>query len=158
MIRAEARQEENGMQEERVGAIKDDPTFDAHKTIEQQSHEVDVAIAGMLERKKQAAKITEFMAHFTGTEHWYKHMCGLLYTDGINYVAGSARAFWLIDIVASYQPKLKDYPFQLWEVEVCDNKGRVVCREDTTQNHWCSRNWNTPTSRWTNSHSTNQTA
>ncbi|MDA2934976.1 hypothetical protein MYX82_11635, partial [Acidobacteria bacterium AH-259-D05] len=43
-----------------------------------------------------------------------------------------AECYWLIDIVASYQPKLKQVPFQLWELEVeKDNPGVVTVREDS---------------------------
>lgn len=44
------------------------------------------------------------LSPFTGTEHWYKHwLGGLLYTDGVKYVADQAGAYWLIDAIASYQ-------------------------------------------------------
>ena len=58
---------------------------------------------------------------FTGTEHYYRHFTGLHYTDGIYYLAEHARAYWLIDLVASYQHRLKKVPFQLWELRVNDD-------------------------------------
>lgn len=62
------------------------------------------------------------LSQFIGTETWYRHFTGLLYTDGIQYVAEQAEAYWLIDAVASYQFKLKrdEYlaKFQVWMLSV----------------------------------------
>ena len=71
------------------------------------------------------------LEQFTGTTQWYKHMFGMRYTDGIQYLAVKAGAYWLIDIVASYQPRFKNIPFQLWRIEVKDEKAVVTMREDT---------------------------
>jgi hypothetical protein len=45
------------------------------------------------------------LAQFTGTTQWYKHPLyrGLLYTDGIQYLAENAGCYWLIDYVFSNQ-------------------------------------------------------
>lgn len=78
---------------------------------------------------------TEFdLSGFHGTENWYKNTFGLLYTDGIAYLAEEAGAYWLIDLVDSYQPKFKDVPFQLWKIElVGDNSAIVTMRKDTDE-------------------------
>ena len=70
---------------------------------------------------------------FIGTEHWYRHpLCRtLLFTDGIQFLAEKAGAFWLIDIVGSYQPDLKRESFQLWRLEKADKGAVVTCRRDT---------------------------
>lgn len=71
---------------------------------------------------------------FTGTQHWYKHMCGTTYTDGIKYLADKAQAYWLLDIVASYQPKHKDKPFQIWKLTVNKDQTAVVTmKEDSNK-------------------------
>ena len=72
------------------------------------------------------------LSQFTGTENWYKHWTGLLqYTDGIKYLADKVSAYWLIDLVASYQHKLKGVPFQLWHIHVNDdNTAKVTVMED----------------------------
>lgn len=54
------------------------------------------------------------LGYFTGTENYFKAMFGLIYTDGIKYVAEEAGAYWLIDAVASYQHQLKKQEFQSW--------------------------------------------
>lgn len=75
------------------------------------------------------------LSQFTGTEHWYKHMFGIVtYTDGIKYLADEAQAYWLLDIVASYQPKHKDKPFQIWKLTVNEDKTAVITmKEDSNK-------------------------
>jgi hypothetical protein len=64
-----------------------------------------------------AIDLQKELQQFTGTEQYYKNL-GLLYTDGIKNLADRAGAYWLIDLIASYQPKcrrnedLRD--FQVW--------------------------------------------
>ena len=62
------------------------------------------------------------LSQFTGTETWHRHFTGLLYTDGIQYLAEQAEAYWLIDAIASYQYQLKrdEYlaEFQVWVISV----------------------------------------
>ena len=81
-------------------------------------------------------KVQSGLAQFHGTENWYKHWLGLLYTDGIKYLAEEAKCYWLIDAIASYQTKkflqdeeLRD--FQIWRLEVKDNAGTLICERDT---------------------------
>lgn len=73
------------------------------------------------------------LSGFHGTEHYYKNFTGLVYTDGIKYLAEQAEAYWFIDLVGSYQPELKDVPFQIWKLEVEDNKAVATMREDSDE-------------------------
>ena len=69
---------------------------------------------------------------FTGTLHYYQHFTGLRYTDGIRFLAEQAGAYWLIDLVASYQHKLRNIPFQVWQLTVNnDHTALITMREDT---------------------------
>jgi hypothetical protein len=45
------------------------------------------------------------LGHFTGCDELYRHaLCrNVLYTEGVQYVAESAGAYWLIDKVATLQ-------------------------------------------------------
>ncbi len=70
------------------------------------------------------------LRQFTGTEQWYKHYLGGLFTDGVKYMAGKAGAFWLLDVIFSYRRK---EPFQIWILKVKDRIGVVTMREDTGQ-------------------------
>lgn len=56
-------------------------------------------------------------------------------TDGVKYLADNAGehgAYWLLDIIASYQPRLRKDPFQVWVLKVNRNKKpmAVVTCED----------------------------
>jgi hypothetical protein len=63
--------------------------------------------------------LRQALAHFTGSTRVYRHCLRFLhYTEGVDYLAEQAQAFWLIDAIASYQPQLKKDPmlaeFQVW--------------------------------------------
>lgn len=62
------------------------------------------------------------LAQFTGTENWYRHFFArnILYTDGIQYMANAAGAYWLIDEIALMQtePQFKKHEFQNWTLKV----------------------------------------
>lgn len=75
------------------------------------------------------------LEQFTGSEHYYKHwLKQLVFTDGVNFLADKTGSYWLIDIIASYQPEFKGkYSFQLWELKVDleDKTATVTMREDS---------------------------
>lgn len=76
-------------------------------------------------------QIMQELNQFTGTTQYYKYF-SLKLTDGIKHFAEKLGAFWLIDIVLSYQHELKKIPFQLWEIEVNQDKSAsVTVREDS---------------------------
>jgi hypothetical protein len=75
------------------------------------------------------------LAQFTGTEHWFRHGLsrGVAYTDGVKYVADTAGAYWLVDIIAIAQrldEAVREEPFQLWKLEVRENDSATVICED----------------------------
>ena len=71
---------------------------------------------------------------FCGTENWYKHPFGCFtYTDGVKYLATEAKAYWLIDAIASHQKKARKSSagdFQIWELVTADHKATLTCRDD----------------------------
>jgi hypothetical protein len=78
------------------------------------------------------------LAYFTGTESYYKHWLGILYTDGVKYLAENAGngAYWLLDLIASHQttPAVKKYlktdTFQAWKLKKNDKGGcRITCED-----------------------------
>lgn len=73
---------------------------------------------------------------FTGTEHYYKYMGGVVLTDGAKYLADRAGAYWLMDVVASWQAakKVACEHFQLWKLEVKENDKAVVVADDGNGN------------------------
>ncbi|PZU88622.1 MAG: hypothetical protein DI529_05335 [Chryseobacterium sp.] len=70
------------------------------------------------------------LAQFTGTEQWYRHPIArdILYTDGIQYLANTGGAYWLIDKVAFLQthPRFKKQEFQVWTLKVDLEKSEAV--------------------------------
>ncbi len=74
------------------------------------------------------------LQQFTGTERYYRNFTGLLYTDGIQYLADKANSYWLIDLVGSYQYKYKNVPFQFWELNKNQDKSAdITMKEDADQ-------------------------
>jgi hypothetical protein len=74
------------------------------------------------------------LEQFHGTTYYYENFTGLLYTDGVEYLAERAGGYWLIDLVGSYQPHLHNIPFQVWRVDVREDRSALVTMvEDTGQ-------------------------
>jgi len=48
------------------------------------------------------------LEQFIGTEHYYQNPFGIKYTDGIQYLAERAQAFWLIDGVIRWSETLTE--------------------------------------------------
>lgn len=78
------------------------------------------------------------LAQFTGTEQWYQHPLGILYTDGVRHVAQQGGAYWLIDAIASWQlePDVRDdsmlQEIQFWKLVVNEDRSAVLtCERDT---------------------------
>lgn len=52
----------------------------------------------------------------------------LLLTDGIKALCERFECWWVIDIIASYQPQLKDEEFQVWKlVKNEDDSALITC-------------------------------
>ena len=81
---------------------------------------------------------TADLNQFTGTTQYFHHWTKKIkYTDGVFYVAEAAGAYWLIDLIASYQPL--DAEFQVWTlhkegefhyVECTDGNDVPLVRQD----------------------------
>jgi len=72
------------------------------------------------------------LRQFTGTEHYYKYMFNIVLTDGTKYLADRAGAYWLMDVVASWQTakKVACERFQLWKLDVKEDKKATVVADD----------------------------
>lgn len=64
--------------------------------------------------------------HFNGTDNYCRYLFGMLATDGAMAFADKFRAYWLLDIVASYYPQLKEEEFQEWQLKVMEDRSAVV--------------------------------
>jgi len=87
--------------------------------------------------KLTAAEIQDGMNGFTGTFDYYRHITrSLVYTDGVQWLAENAECYWLIDLIASWQPKCRKdemlASIQFWTLKVNEDKTAVaICERDT---------------------------
>lgn len=75
------------------------------------------------------------LRQFTGSEHWYRHPINraVLYTDGAQYIAETAGAYWLLDEIALAQRYVKAVAaeeFQTWTLTVRDDKTATLACDD----------------------------
>lgn len=43
------------------------------------------------------------LPRFTGTDKYYRHPSGMLYTQGVHWLAENAECYWLLDLIGFYQ-------------------------------------------------------
>ena len=80
--------------------------------------------------------LKEELMQFSGTVNYYRHPLGIVFTDGVKYLADKAEAYWLIDTIASYQLRkdIREISFQLWELRVNeDGTALLTMKEDTNE-------------------------
>lgn len=71
------------------------------------------------------------VSHSTGTENYWRDG-PLLFTDGVRIMCEEQEAFWIIDVVRSYLPQLRDHEFLVVYFDVYDNHTcHFHVREDT---------------------------
>lgn len=77
-----------------------------------------------------AQEIKQNLSQFTGTENYYR-LHNLNLTDGAKFVADECKAWWLLDIIWSYQAdiRLRNQTFQVWKLEVKDLQATVRCED-----------------------------
>ena len=66
--------------------------------------------------------------HFTGTSCYYRYLGGLKLTDGVKFMADEAGAYWLLDIIFSYQMgdrNIRKQPFQVWELKLSPDNAKT---------------------------------
>lgn len=62
-------------------------------------------------------KLDHELTEFTGTEQYYRHLSGLVYTDGVQFLAATYSTYWLLDqIFFANQPKEIE-EFQVWRLQ-----------------------------------------
>ena len=92
--------------------------------------------------KKQ--QLLENLPQFCGTEEYMRYsLLGvkLLLTDGVVYLAATAGAYWLIDLIASHQIKraVKEQEFQVWKLKKNTNETWTATCEDGNENELCKQ-------------------
>lgn len=60
----------------------------------------------------------ETLKGYHGGEIFFRHQLGkFIYSEGVQEIAKKHGVYWLLDIIASYQPKLKNEDFQVWKLQ-----------------------------------------
>jgi hypothetical protein len=90
-----------------------------------------------LTKEQLAAELEANLPHFTGTQSytnlrypWLRSR--FLLTDGAKYLAETAKAFWLMDAIASHQTNklVAAEPFQYWKLAVNEkNQATLTCTD-----------------------------
>ncbi len=74
------------------------------------------------------------LRYFTGSEQFYRNPLfpGYRYTEGVQYMAEKAGAYWLIDYILSNQPdkQLKEQRFQTWKIHVTHEDKAIITVDD----------------------------
>lgn len=55
------------------------------------------------------------LLHYNCSDNYYKHLQGLVYTDGVRALCTQFKCYWLLDLIASHQPQLRE-EFQVWKL------------------------------------------
>jgi hypothetical protein len=79
------------------------------------------------------------LAQFTGSEQFFRHSLNrsVLYTEGAQYLAEHAGAYWLLDEIAFAQPHhaaVANEPFQVWTLNVRLDKTATLTCDDGNDN------------------------
>lgn len=79
------------------------------------------------------------LKQFTGSEEWYRHPLNrsVTYTQGAQYVADNAGAYWLLDEIALAQIGLsvvRAQPFQVWKLDVKGSRATLSCEDGNHAN------------------------
>jgi len=70
------------------------------------------------------------LSRHTGTDNYYQHNFGLVYTDGIKAFCDRFQCYWFIYVIVSYQPTLKNEEFQVWSLGKNEDSSAVVICTD----------------------------
>ena len=82
---------------------------------------------------KRSALDPIMFAQFTDSQNFYRHFLvrEVLYTEGVEYVAETAGAYWLLDEIAlaqRYIIPVKREDFQVWDLKVnADQTALLIC-------------------------------
>jgi hypothetical protein len=74
------------------------------------------------------------LRQFTGTGQWFRHSLNrkMLYTEGVQFLAEKAGAYWLVDEIAiaqAYEPRVKAEEFQVWKLKVTNATAVLSCED-----------------------------
>jgi hypothetical protein len=73
------------------------------------------------------------LASFTGSERFFRHPLSRnhIYTEGTQFLAERAGAYWLLDKIALHgSPAIDREDFQVWKLSVRQNRSAILTTED----------------------------
>jgi hypothetical protein len=73
-------------------------------------------------------KANDDFKQYTGSETMYNYTAGMVITEGAKALADKFECYWFLDIIASYQYKVKD-EFQAWILTRTHNTATVECTD-----------------------------
>ena len=76
---------------------------------------------------KKMKNANDQFREYNCSDTYYKYNGFLVITEGVKALADRFQCFWFLDIVASYQPQLKNEEFQVWKLEKNGNSAVVTC-------------------------------
>lgn len=78
------------------------------------------------------------LSQFIGTSQYHQHPLGVVYTDGLQYMAERGGGYWIIDAIAAWQSDARIYrdpmlqQIQFWILTVDDDGSALLrCERDT---------------------------
>jgi hypothetical protein len=70
------------------------------------------------------------LGEFIGTDKYYRYTAGYLLTEGVKEMAERFKCYWLLDVIISYQPTLRNQPVQTWKIfKRKGNTATVQCED-----------------------------
>jgi Family of unknown function (DUF6876) len=79
------------------------------------------------------------LSQFTGSETWYRHSLvrNVTYTQGVQYMAETGGAYWLIDKIATNQldKRIRKEEFQVWKLRLDKEGNGATLRAEDGNGH-----------------------
>jgi hypothetical protein len=84
------------------------------------------------------------LSQFTGSETFYRHAINrkCVYTEGVQYMAEKAGAYWLLDeilLIQPYEAALKAEDFQVWTLSVDADESAQLCTDGNDRQLYAKR-------------------
>ncbi len=85
--------------------------------------------------EEKAAYLARELRNFRGTATWFRPMLfpKYLYTEGVQFLAEEAGAYWLMEMIFSFQTKAairRAGYFQAWDLTVAENQTATLTCEN----------------------------
>jgi uncharacterized repeat protein (TIGR04076 family) len=68
----------------------------------------------------------DYLKQHNCSDEFFKFNFGLIITEGTKAMADQFECYWLVDVIASFQPTLKKEPFQVWTMKKLEDGSAIV--------------------------------